>query len=334
MIDSTETDCEGVPFSIAFAHVEQDFELHRGLSILVREYDLLGWMVQEILALVPDRTLWRLTLTGDIAVTVNEIKGRDNGSSYTVDRGAGHVGGITLPKADGTFDIVIGVENLVNPFGEYAGLEGLVANAIATGRHLGRHEAGHAALSIRRESDKDYRDLPELDPTAAGWTHAVAPFIDDFRIERHVRDHTPPVMSHMEGLNDAIDHLSSELSTANVSWKLDFEEAANRSDIAIAGFVRVISYLAAELGLDDHGEPVLPESTPPNWDRYLGTAWPLWSAAFHRLHPVDEPMTAEELSEVLSELCELVVNWSAAIGYERGLTGDGRAYAFWTEETY
>ena len=330
----TEIGRDGIPFSIAVAHVEQDDDLCRGLSILAQECDLIAWIVQEILALLPDRTTWRLTLTGDIAATVNEIEGRDEGSGYAIDRGAGHVGGITLPSADGTFDIVIGVENIVNPFGEYDDFEGLAANAIATGRHLGRHEAGHAALSLRGEADEGYRDLPKLDPTAAGWTHAVAAYMDDFRIERHVREHTPPVFSHLDGLSDAIAHLSSELSAANASWKLDLDAAANRSDYGIGGFVRVIAYLAAELGLDDHGQPVVPERTPPKWDRYLGTAWPVWSATFHRLRPVDEPMTSDELSEVLSELCQLVVNWSTAIGYDRGLTGDGRAYAFWTEESY
>lgn len=61
----------------------------------------------EIYALVPDLGRWRLVLTGDVAATVDAIEGRDEGDSYTTNRGSGHVGGVTLPRDDGTFDIVV-----------------------------------------------------------------------------------------------------------------------------------------------------------------------------------------------------------------------------------
>lgn len=323
-----------VTIALAVEHVEHDQLLHDMLSLLVHQYNLFGEIVPEIHALVPDVRLWRLTLTGDISATVNTLEGREKAKGYTTDRGAGHVGGVTLPREDGTFDIVLGAELLVGPPGDHEDLDGLVENALATGRHLARHEAGHALLRLRGEDADAYRDRPSLTPSAAGWTDVVAAYMDDFRIERHTREHAPPVFSHLDGVEGAIEHLSSELTTAKESWRTDLDGAARRSDLAVSGFIRVIAYLAAELGVNENEHPVGPESDPEKWDRYLGTAWPAWSAAFHKLRPVDEPMDLDALSVVLDELCDLASAWSGAIGYERGVTDDGRMYAFWTEDTY
>lgn len=319
---------------VAIEHVEQDQVLHTGLAYLVQERNLLGEIVPEILALVPDVSRWRLTLTGDSPATVNTLEARAEGEGYTTSRGAGHVGGVSLPRDDGSFDIVLGAWLLVDPPGDYDDLDGLVEAAIKTGRHLARHEAGHVLLRLRDEDGDSYRDHPQLTPSAAAWTHTVAAYMDDFRIERHTRMHTPPEFSHLEGLGDAITHLSRELTAAKSSWREDLDAAAHRSDVAIGGFMRVIAYLGSELGLEQNGNPVAPRVEPEKWDRYLGTIWPLWSSAFHKLRPVDEPMSEIELAGILGELCELACNRSSAIGYERGVTDDARTYAFWTQESY
>lgn len=319
---------------VAIEHIEQDQILQVGLTYLVQERNLLGEIVPEILALVPDASRWRLTLTGDVAATVNALEARGEGDGYTTSRGAGHVGGVSLPRDDGSFDIVLGAELFVDPPGDYDDLDGLVEAAIKSGRHLARHEAGHVLLRLRDEDALSYRDRPQLTPSAAAWTHNVAVHMDDFRIERHTRMHTPPEFSHLEGLGGAIMHLSRELAASKSSWREDLESAAERSDVAIGGFIRVIAYLASELGLEQQGNPVTPRVEPEKWDRYLGTTWPLWSSLFHKLRPVDEPMSQIELAGILGELCELACNWSGAIGYERGVTDDARTYAFWTRESY
>lgn len=320
--------------SLAVEHVDHDQLLHDGLSLLIHEYNLFNEIVPEIYALVPDFSKWRLVLTGDIAATVNAIEGRHEGNAYTTNRGAGHVGGITLPREDGTFDIVLGAQIFVSPPGDHEDLEGLVDNARKTAKHLARHEAGHMLLRLRNEDDQQYRNLTRLEPTAAGWTDIVAAYMDDFRIERHTREFTPPVFRHQDDLGAAIDHLSSELTAAKSTWALDLDGAARRSDIAVSGFIRVIAYLSSELGLAEDGEPAFPEIIPEKWDRYLGTAWPLWCNKFHELRPAHEPMSKEQLAAVLTDLCDLASRWSSAIGYERGITSDGRMYAYWTEDAY
>lgn len=320
--------------SLAVEHVEQDQRLHDVLALLIHQYNLFGEIVSQIYALVPDLSKWRLTLSGDISATVNTIEGRDETDPYTTSRGAGHVGGVTIPKADGTFDIVLGAEALVSPHGDHEDLEGLIENAMRTGRHLGRHEAGHVLLRLRNEDAESFRSTADLSPSAAGWTDIVAAYMDDFRIERHVRDHTPPVYSHLDGLPGAVEHVSSELRSAKASWSSDIDGAARRSDIAVSGLIRVISYLASELGVDEDGTPAEPERGVRGWDRYLANDWAEWSSTFHKLRPVDEAMSSDELAGVLAELCELASRWSRMIGYDRGITDDGRMYAFWTADSY
>jgi hypothetical protein len=199
-------------FSVKIAHLGQDGVERTVLMFLEEERGLISRILKEIIALLPDPTTWRLTLTGDIVASVDEIQHRDLTSGYTTNRGAGHVGGVTLPMSDGTFDIVIAVEHLVCPFGDELEFESLVANAIATGRHLGRHEAGHVLLSLRGESAEDYRDLPTLDPMSAGLASAVAAYMEDFRIERHVRDHAPPVFSHLDALGGSLMRIRAGLT--------------------------------------------------------------------------------------------------------------------------
>lgn len=305
------------PLAISIERIEHDKELHRGVEILAGEYQLFERIVGEILALAPDKGKWRLTLTGDVAATVNSIEGRAANDGYTTDRGAGHVGGVTLPRSDGTFDIVIGLDRIVDPPAPYDDLESAVRLAVATAHHLGSHEAGHVALALRGEASDSYGDKHDLVPSAAIWARQLAAYMDDFRIERHTRAHAPAVDSQQRNLSDAIDHLSSELNGARFTWHVDETESARRCDLAVGGFIRVIAYLAAELGLDDKGQPMLPEPLPEKWERYLGEIWPIWSKAFHRLSPVTEEMSLEDLVTVLTELCLLASNWSGAIGYER-----------------
>lgn len=113
-------------------------------------------------------------------------------------------------------------------------------------------------------------------------------------------------------------HLSSELTEAKASWTEDLDGAARRSDIAVSGFIRVIAYLASELGVDEDGMPISPETVPEKWERYLGTAWPMWSGIFHKLLPADAPMEREKIVEVLGELCD----FASKPGFTDGRAGN------------
>ncbi|MFE6994641.1 hypothetical protein ACFVAE_01645 [Microbacterium sp. NPDC057659] len=321
-------------FTVTLEHVGESQVLNLALGLLIDRYNLLGEIATQILALMPDPSRWRLILTGDLSATVNALDHRSQQFGYTTTRGAGYVGGLTLPQGDGTFLFILDASNLAFPPIESDSLEEVVEHALATARHLGRHEAGHALLMTRGENAEVYRELADLDPSAAGWSHIVARDIDDFRIERHVRQNILSPYSHVEGLPGALDHLSSALAAASRGWRADIAKHAEASDHAVSAFIRVIAYLSAEVGLDDAAAPVVPRLVPDKWDRYLADHWAKWSAAFHRLSPVDQPMTLDQLASTTGELCEIAVGWMSAIGYRRGITDAGELYAYWTAGSY
>ena len=134
---------------------------------MIEQQGLLQTLVTGIVELLPDTSLWRLTLTGDMAASVNRVTERADDNPYTTDRGAGQAGAITLPHDDGTFDIVVSANVLFATREDLESVEALIAHVIAAAEHLGRHEAGHAALRLRGGDADAYQDERLRNPASA-----------------------------------------------------------------------------------------------------------------------------------------------------------------------
>lgn len=154
------------------------------------------------MSLLPDTAKWRLTITGDIVKTVNEIEVRDNDNAYTTERGAGHVGARTIAKDDGTFDIVISEHVFFATREDAGGIDELVEHALAAGAHIALHEAGNTALRLRGEDTDAYEDVPELDYTEYAWRKLLAAHIDDNRIEQLTVMQAPSPLSQIDHLEE------------------------------------------------------------------------------------------------------------------------------------
>ena len=155
-------------------------------------------LVAGILELLPDPTLWRLTLTGDIVTTVNRLAQRTEDNPHTTDRGAGHVGAITLPHDDGSSDILIAASVLFNARKDVGSVEELAAHALFTAGHLGRHEAGQAALRLHGEDAVACQDVHGLTATDAACREPLAAHVDDNRIEQYTAVHGPSPLKHVD----------------------------------------------------------------------------------------------------------------------------------------
>lgn len=324
------------PITISFAHFDgQDKEEVRGaLMRLLQEFGLAQSLAAGILGLVPDSSLWRLTISGDMVETVNELTERSEDKPYTTDRGAGHVGAITLSRDDGTFDIVISGHVLVETRDELDSAEEFVQHVVSNAGHLSLHEAGHAVLCIRGEDSEAFHAPQGLAPTDGVWRKHLAAHIDDHRIERYTAVHAPSPFLHVDHLADSIAHVREELNESKCTWQDDSGRALVRTMTAANGLIRVIAYLSAELGLDEQGRPRRPDPTPQGWDRYMEDSWDAWSLTFHRLSPVDEPMTVGELELILVSLCQLTTTWLRSIGINYGITGDDQEFIFWERDGY
>jgi hypothetical protein len=322
------------PINVTLDGFADDPELARAVSMMIEQQGLLQTLVAGIIELVPDTTLWRLTVTGDMVATVNRVEERVDDNPYTTARGAGSAGAITLPRDDGTFDIVISTYALFATREDVDSAEAWVAQVIAAAEHLSRHEAGHAALRLRGEDAQAYQDVQGLSSSDAAWRRSLAVHIDDNRIEQYTAIHAPSPLHHVDHLTEAIAHLRAELNEAARICRADISEAASRTLTAANGLVRVLAYLSPELGFDENGKPRRPNQRPDGWDDYVENSWDAWSLTFHRLRPVDEPMTTDQIGAVLADLCRLMVAWMRSIGVEWGLTEDDREYIFWEKDNY
>lgn len=212
------TDTPVSPISISLDGFSEDYEdpeLAGALSFMIEQQGLLQTLVTGIVELLPDTSLWRLTLTGDMITTVNRVTNRADDNPYTTDRGAGHAGAITLPHEDGTFDIVVSANVLFATREDVESVEALIAHVIAAAAHLSRHEAGHAALRLRGEDADAYEDVGGLSKSDAACRKPLAAHVDDNRIEQYTAVHAPSPLHHVDHLTDAIAHLRSSSTRPN-----------------------------------------------------------------------------------------------------------------------
>lgn len=330
------TDAPVPPLSVSLDGFSEgsDQQIAGGLSYMIEQQALLQVLVTGITELLPDPSLWRLTISGDMVPTVNRIAQRGADDPYTIERGAGQAGAITLPRADGTFDIVITAHALFAIAEEVASIEELVAHVLASAKHLSRHEAGHAVLRLRGENADAYKDVGGLDKSAAASRSALAAHVDDNRIEQYTAAHSPAPLQQVGHLADAVAHLQAALNAASRTWRDDIRGAAVQTLNAANDLAHVFAYLAPELGIDEDGKPCRPDPLPVGWDVYIEESWDAWSLTFHRLRPVDEVMTADEIGAVLADLCRLMNAWLQSIGVDYGISDDNHEYIFWTKASY
>ncbi len=303
------------------------------VGMLFERYGLADVLVQHVSEVVHDPDLWSITLTGDLVATVNALEARQETDGYTTDRGAGTVGGRTISHADGTFDIVLAADTLVITQRELATIEEAVEHALRAAAHVAAHEAGHVALALRRENSCRFEDLVTVTGAERLWRCHLAAHVDDYRIERMTARTAPSPLAIVAHVEDAIAHFRDELNFSRATWKTDIEQASVRTLTAANGVVRVIAYLAAELGTAG-AAAVRPEVLPAGWDLYLADAWDAWSLTFARLSPADEPMNVAAIGAVLNDLCRMAIAWLDSIGVVSRVDEQQNQYIYWLEDSY
>ncbi|MBB6406191.1 hypothetical protein [Arthrobacter sp. AZCC_0090] len=322
----------GSQITINVAHLSE--EVSGPLMYLLQEQNLGAVLGTQVLSLLPDPKSWRLTITGDIVKTVNEIENRDPDNAYTTDRGAGHVGARTITHPDDTSDIIISDDVFFNSPETANSIQDVIEHALVAGAHIALHEAGHAALHHRGEDCSVYQDLPQREPTHYAWRKHLAAHIDDDRIEQLTAQRAPSPHSQESHLEDAIAHFRDELNESKRTWQSDLGSAMFRTLTAANSLIRVIAYLTAELGVDEEGSPVRPSNLPEGWNEYIEHSWDEWSQTFHELKPADHPMTAAEIAAILAKLCELTDRWLRSIGVQYLMTSTQDQSIYWTEDRY
>jgi len=320
---------------VALEHFDALDTEFSGALVNVIKSGLANTLIAGLQLHLPDLESWRLTISGDVVASVNEIEQREEGNAYTLERGVGQVGARTINVPDGTFDIVIGAWSFMPVF-EVSTPEELINYMHEIGSHLVIHESGHAILHQRGEDSDNFQELATGTKTERSWRKHLAAHIDDFRIEKMTNRAAPSPASNVEGIGATLAHMRNELTESNVLRLADGEAATFRSSTAVNDLVRVMAYLTAELGAGDTiTEGMRPEPLPEGWNEYLEEVWDAWSLNLDRLKPADEPMMVAEIASVLTDLCRIVVLWSQSIiGYHFEMHDDGSWTANWSRAIY
>lgn len=336
MTDQSRVEQPELSYHVSLEHFEElGEEFSTALVGILNNAGLAQTLVSGLLQQLPDPDVWRLTISGDVVATVNAIEQRDEGNAYTLDRGAGQVGARTINAHDGTYDIVIGAWSLMPAF-DASSVEELVEYMHSIGLHLVIHEAGHVVLHQRGEDSEAFQELAGGTETELVCRKHLAAHIDDFRIEKMTNRAAPSPLSQVDGLGDTLAHMRSELTKANVLRFTDGENATFLSSTAVNDLVRVMTYLAAELSTTAQpGEVKKPSPLPDHWNIYVEDVWDVWVLTLNKLKPADEPMAVEEIADILTELCAIVVEWMKnVVGYYVEINEDGTWTAYWNRSTY
>lgn len=285
---------------------------------------------------VPDHSLWRLTMTEDFVATVNRIEGRDEHTAYTTDRGAGVAGARTLRADDGVYDIVIDGGLLYPTPAELEagdGMQSFIDRIAFIAAHLATHEAGHILLALTGEDSEQFEDLVGPEPANALWRRHMASQIDEHRIERMAALVTPSTQNPSEQLDDSLQHLRQQLSKARDVAPSDFNLAADLTRGAVVGVFRDIAYTTAKLGLVDAVTARRPDPLPHDWV-LLEPLWDDWSIAFHQLPAANERTTPADLANTLEALCRVAALWLTHVGVDFVIEADDSFSITWTKARY
>lgn len=309
-------------------------EFESGLIAMLNNAGLASRLVDSVLLHLPDPSMWRLTISGDIVESVNRIERRDAGDAYTIQRGAGEVGARTINANDGSYDIVISAWAFMPPF-EVQSPEELVDYMLQIGAHLAIHESGHVILHQRGEDSEAFQELASGTKTERSWRKHLAAHVDDFRIEKMANRVAQSPASNFANVGDTIFHMRKVLTESNLLRETDGDAAAFNSSTAVNDMIRVMTYLAAEVGGEGSAADWAPDPAPEGWDEYIAEVWSVWAATLDRLRPADESMSAGEIAAILSDLCRLVVVWSQnVVGYHYEMYEDNSWSATWYRGTY
>jgi len=243
--------------------------LQRGLEELA---DTLGGLVDrpDEVVLVPAVRL------------ASAVQRRQPGVAYHTERGIGIVAARTMKRADGTIEVIIETELLLDianegPRTTAAGLPQMGRSQLAEMKSTIIHEAQHANM-YQREAGFDQFDEVSVLGADLRWGYAVAAkILDEYRAEFNAAQAASRQPPSISDVLEVLEHLGNELVAANARYQrapTSEGVATLMQDVynACAPCWTYVAYWAAQFrgnGLD------LPAEIDNHklWKRYVGPTW-------------------------------------------------------------
>jgi hypothetical protein len=262
-------------------------------------------------SLVDDPDAVRLVIPVDVAAAV---KRRDPKTSYTVARGSGTVGGRTMARADGGFDVILWGDALCQVDGSSRlkltarGQPSVNPEGLRLLSHTIAHEAQHVVMDGRGSGFEAY-GYEKISGAARRLMFAVATkMCDEHRAEwnaAQVTGNDPPTVGDVL---DVLCHMGNDLAVANSRFQnsqtapIDIQRFRDDVYSACAPFWTSVSYWAAYYRAGDDVTDVPQEIGELNiWDRYVGGTWRSMAQALSQL-PVDLTTSPDVLQRAAKEV--------------------------------
>ncbi|MFI8525712.1 hypothetical protein ACIGB8_14760 [Promicromonospora sukumoe] len=263
------------------------------------------------------RGLGRINAPSDTSVTftssfVDDVRQATGDANYSTARGAGVVGGISVPKPAGGSAIFINTTE--SERFDSAEIERLLA-----------HEGGHALLHSRSEAWREHDK--NLIQHEWQWLMMLLGGVaaEEYRIESALRElgYGPS-----ESSSD-VDHMEDTLHLLNLGFLEAVVEPNEHSPADMAVMItreqsiltKALAYAAA---FTDHPEASIPDSLSTSgarhWRDYVGPLWSERNRAYAAIPNALHTITENEYKAQLQSLYTLEMKQLSRIGFERSGT--------------
>lgn len=291
----------------------------------------------ELLASLVDRPD-EVTLIVPVDVR-DAVMRRDQSVEYSLERGSGMVGGRTMHRDDGGFDVIIDG----NYLGESDGQDGFKVTAAGQPtfdpvsrdllRRMIAHEAQHVIMGQRGTGFDDYQPDLMSGGAAARWLFEVArKMCDEHRAEWNAAQVVGVDPPSVRDVLDVLCHLGEALAAANMLYQQSNHTGADvarlRDDVytACVAYWTQVAYWVAEYRRDGAIADVPEEITRlVVWQRYVGPTWQSLTDALARL-PVALTTSTQTLHQAALGVAGAVSESLTHIGFRHIDGPSGQAF--------
>lgn len=280
---------------------------------------LMVWCLTALREIAPDSRKARLVVTGDFVGSVqSRLEGTDR-RSYDLTRGSGFVGGKTMPRADGTVDVLVHA----GPFAQRGdevlpdGLDQLIKRTVV-------HEAQHVAME---QNEQGFRPLQGAGFRTINLTSAAASVIDEYRAELGVPASLRDGDLRWDG-TEVTTALRSDLARVVADYQEHLDVGRLVYGVGTVALIawRSLAYMAAWSRLVPDDDCVTADTlSHPLWQRMVARQWNRFVLCLETIPPGTTVMSRSEIDVAVVGLSEILNAWLLDLGFLWTEADDGNS---------
>ena len=284
-------------------------------------------LIDEVSAIIERQTVdsdsVSIVITGRFNESVESRSPGGPGEAYDNERLAGLAAAKTMPRPDGSIDVVI-------PGVFFVGLDDESPSAITLRTqlliYLAEHEAQHVGMGQRGESLTSSAHEFAGGMSATRFTTSAAIVADEYRAELAAVTRRGVDQPYWKSVPESLGSIKPALLDAlKIRYPGEsMERPMSTAYLAAHETWVTLAYLAAHTKVDGDIQDVPHELSSSNaWRRYVGTHWGAFGEILNSLPPGNSACDRDVLKGRVIELSELFRLWFNTFGFDLRDTGSG-----------